>query len=299
MDVLKDRWFGTTGALRGWALWSLVANCVIIITGAVVRLTDSGLGCSNWPNCEPGSMVPRGAMGHHGLIEFGNRMLTFVLIALALGAWYAAKRSGASAKLQRLALVVLIGIPFQGVIGGITVWSHLNPWVVALHLVLSVALIVLATWVYLLARGEHGIELPSAARGVVVALFAALMVAIWLGTVVTGAGPNAGDERAPRNGLTILDVARVHSASVWISVALTVLALVLVTRAGSKAAKKLVLAVLAAELLQGAIGYAQYFNGLPTWLVICHMVGIGVVTVAVSWLFFATWPKALSQSPAA
>lgn len=134
-------------ALRSWLWASLICNMGIIVTGAVVRLTASGLGCDTWPKCSAESYVPHGEAGIHGIIEFGNRTLTFVLIAAALGAFFAAWRGrGRGTKLWWITLGVGLGIPFQGVIGGFTVWSDLNPYVVALHLLLSVALIVICVW---------------------------------------------------------------------------------------------------------------------------------------------------------
>src|SRR5689334_14636179 len=127
--------------LRPLALASLVANVALIVTGAAVRLTDSGLGCPTWPKCTDGSYTTTSAMGVHGVIEFGNRMLTFVLVALAVACFLGAlghrprRRS-----LVWLSVAVGFGIPMQGVVGGITVLTHLNPWVVGLHFLLSIAL---------------------------------------------------------------------------------------------------------------------------------------------------------------
>jgi len=139
VDILRKLVDGER-ALRVWLVASLICNMGIIVTGAVVRLTGSGLGCPTWPKCTADSYVPHGALGIHGLIEFGNRTLTFVLIIAALGAFISAWRNrGARSKLWWITLGIGIGIPFQGVIGGITVLTDLNPYVVALHLLLSVA----------------------------------------------------------------------------------------------------------------------------------------------------------------
>ena len=284
----KTRWFGTPGALRGWVVANLVANALLIVTGAVVRLTGSGLGCPTWPHCDPGSFVPQGEMGIHGVIEFGNRLLTFVLIAIALATAVTAVRAGASQRIRLISLIVLLGIPFQGVIGGITVLTRLNPYVVALHLLLSVALVALCTWLVQLTRGLEREPLPAGLRRLVNAVFWLLMIGLWLGTVVTGAGPHAGDHGAKRNGLDIETVAKAHAWTIWLVVAGTIALLVLLHRAGLARAARWALLLLAAELLQGAIGYAQYFSGLPIGLVICHMLGISLVTVAASWLYFGT-----------
>ncbi len=283
-----SRWFGTRSAFAAWALAGLIGNIVLVISGAIVRLTGSGLGCPTWPQCTDGSYVPRSAVNHHSLIEFGNRTLTFVLIILAVGTVVAALRSGAARRERALAWIALAAIPFQGVVGGITVLSKLNPWVVALHLLLSVALIVILTRLVMLTRGVGAAELPRSLRRLVTLLFWVLMVAIWLGTVVTGAGPNSGSTGAQRNHLDIETVARVHALSVWVAVGLTGIVLMQALRRGLPRIGRWAAWLLAAELLQGAIGYTQYFLGLPTWLVICHMAGIGLVVVAVAWLWFGT-----------
>jgi cytochrome c oxidase assembly protein subunit 15 len=137
----KLRW-----SARGWAWASLLANTIIIVTGGLVRLTASGLGCPTWPRCTDASFVPHAALGWHGAIEFGNRMLTYVLIVVAIGTFIAIWRwEHTSMFARRLAFAMGIGIPFQGVVGGITVLTDLNPWVVSLHMVLSMALVVAAT----------------------------------------------------------------------------------------------------------------------------------------------------------
>lgn len=279
-------------ALRSWLVASLVCNMGIIVTGAVVRLTASGLGCPTWPKCTEASYVPHAAAGIHGVIEFGNRLLTFVLIAAALGAFFSAWRNrGARSKLWWITLGVGIGIPFQGVIGGITVWTGLNPFVVALHLLLSVALIVVCVWA--LSVGTHSPRVPvgQADRWLVLATFAATMVSIWVGTVVTGSGPHAGDEKAVRTGFDIEVVSRLHSLSAWLVLGLSLACLWRFRRLGRElpAARALVATVLA----QGAIGYLQYFLGVPAWIVALHMVGLTLVTAAASWLLVST----TSRSP--
>lgn len=283
-----DRLFGTHRALVGWAWANLVANAVLVVTGAVVRLTDSGLGCPTWPRCNDTSYVTTPAMGVHGVIEFTNRMLTFVLIAIAVALVVTAVRTRASQRIRLLGWVALLGLPFQGVIGGVTVLSHLNPYVVALHLLLSIALVVVGTWLVQLAQGLQPEPLPQGLRRLVTLLFWVMMVAIWLGTVVTGAGPHSGDHGAKRNGLDIEQVAKVHALAVWVAVGLTLILLVQFRRQALAVPLRFAVVLLGVELLQGAIGYAQYFAGLPLWLVVCHMAGITLVTAAVSWLWFGT-----------
>ena len=281
-----DRITATRGALVGWTLASLIGNIGIIVTGAFVRLTASGLGCPTWPRCESDSYVPRAALGHHGLIEFGNRLLTFVLIFLAIMVFVAAVRTRSDKLTRTLAIVAGLGIPFQGVIGGITVLTKLNPYVVALHLLLSLALVVTLTKLWMHVSGRHAVQVPRPAWLASVGAFVAMMIACWLGTVVTGSGPHSGDGGAARTGLDIQSVARLHSISVWITVILTIAALVLLRRAGSKA-QRFAAALLMVELLQGAIGYYQYFAGVPIAAVLLHMLGAGVAAAAAAGLLFA------------
>ena len=135
-------WHPTPVLARRLAYASLVANTVIVLTGGAVRLTGSGLGCPTWPRCTDESFVPHGALGMHGVIEFGNRLLTYVLVAVAVAAWVAVWRLEPTRRpVRRIATVLALGIPAQAVIGGVTVLTDLNPWVVALHLMVSMGLI--------------------------------------------------------------------------------------------------------------------------------------------------------------
>ncbi|MEL4357266.1 MULTISPECIES: COX15/CtaA family protein [unclassified Luteococcus] len=284
----QGRFFGSRRALRNWSIANLVANCGIIVSGAVVRLTASGLGCDTWPKCSDDSYTAHPALGWHSYIEFGNRTLTFVLMAIAIATVVTAIRSRAPQREITLAWLIFAGIPFQGVIGGITVLTHLNPWVVALHLLLSVMLI--AWCVKLVQQTSDGtpVAVTPRQRTLVVVLFWLMTFGLWLGTVVTGAGPHSGDHGAARNNLDIETVAKAHAWTIWVVVALTLALLAMAVQQGNIRLRSLVKWLLAAELLQGAIGYAQYFNGLPLGLVICHMIGIGLVTTAVSWVYYGT-----------
>lgn len=267
-----------------WAWANLVANTLIILTGGLVRLTGSGLGCPTWPRCTDESFVPHGALGWHGVIEFGNRTLTYVLIAIAIGTVVATWRWADATRAQlRLALGIALGIPFQGVIGGITVLTDLNPWIVSLHLILSMALVVAATVFLVSLRTDEGAASPRAAW-LVRAAYLVLLAAIYLGTIVTGSGPHAGDADAPRNDLDPVWWSRVHALSVWAFLLLTVVALVLLRGH----ARRVGLYVLAAGLGQGAIGYVQYFTDLPIALVAAHLVGAAVLlALATRWWIVA------------
>ena len=283
---LGNRLFGTVSALRAWAVASLAVNMLLIVTGAVVRLTSSGLGCPTWPQCTATSYVPRPELGVHGVIEFTNRMLTFVLVALAIGMAVAAFRvkstqAGASMRpIRTLAIVVGLGIPLQGVIGGITVLTKLNPWVVALHMLLSVAIIGLCVVMVHRSYDSAAVAVPTLVKRLVLAIVATTVLVIVLGTVVTGAGPHAGDDGSiQRNGISPEAAAHVHAWAVWLLVILTVVTLVITK-------SRLVAALLAVQLLQGVIGYVQYFTGLPIVGVALHMAGLAVLTAATTHVFW-------------
>ena len=194
---------GSPKALRAWAIASLVANMALIVTGGLVRVTGSGLGCSTWPQCEPGSYVPHGDAPLHAYIEFGNRMLTFVLVAVAIGTFVAAWKARDAAgrpvtRFRLLAGLAAAGIPAQAIIGGISVLAQLEWWVVGLHLLPSLALIMVCTVLV------HEVHAAPPADATVAARYAAWTVLVlgWvvmlLGVVVTGAGPNAGGRVARR-----------------------------------------------------------------------------------------------------
>jgi heme a synthase len=286
---------GATRFVRplGWA--TLVANCGLVVSGGAVRLTGSGLGCPTWPRCTEESFTPHGALGLHEAIEFGNRMLTFVLTAIAIATFAAAWATGRR-DLRVLALVLGLGIPAQAVVGGITVLTDLNPWVVSFHLLCSLAIIGLA--VLFLRRIDQ--PAPPSATGPVVTLawvtFAAAWVVLYIGTVVTGSGPHAGDADSPRNGLDPLQVSQLHADAVFLFVGLTIGLLLAVLAGGTSEAKRAVLVLLALELAQGTIGFVQYFTDLPELLVGFHMLGAALISAAVTWALLAVWSPQPSVS---
>jgi cytochrome c oxidase assembly protein subunit 15 len=273
-----ERW------LRPFAWATLLANCVLVVTGGAVRLTGSGLGCPTWPRCTDESFTPHGALDMHSAIEFGNRMLTFVLVAVALATFVAAWQTGRR-DLRRLALALALGIPAQAVIGGITVLTDLNPWIVSFHLLCSLAIIGLS--VVFLQRIDH--PDPVVARGPVVGLawatFAAAWLVLYIGTIVTGSGPHAGDLDSPRNGLDPLQFSQLHADAVFLFVGLT-LGLLFALHAvdAGRTARTAVLVLLGLELAQGAIGFVQYFTDLPIVLVGLHMLGAAAISASVTWV---------------
>lgn len=285
--------------VRRWAWATLVANIGLVVTGGAVRLTGSGLGCPTWPRCTEESFTPHGAMGIHEAIEFGNRMLTFVLVAIAVGTFVAALRSGRR-DLTRLAVVLALGIPAQAVIGGITVLTNLNPWVVSLHLMCSLAIIALA--VLLIRRVDRPATPPVRDSATLLAwtTYAVAWVVLYVGTVVTGSGPHAGDADSPRNGLDPLQVSQLHADVVFLLLGLSVgLWLVLRGQPAATAAARAALLVLVIELAQGAIGFVQYFTDLPELLVGLHMLGAALLTAALTHALLATRerPQPLPHGP--
>ena len=293
----EPRWAGLSG-LRRWALASLIGNIGIVVTGGAVRLTGSGLGCPAWPRCTEDSFVPTGEAGIHEAIEFGNRLVTFVLVAIAVGTLVSAWRQRpVSPRLRRPALILALGIPAQAVVGGLSVLSGLNPWVVSAHFLLSMGLVTVAV---LLLRRTHVSAGSRARRSPETALFrtlsaavaAAAVVVVWLGTVTTASGPHAGDAGAPRTGLNLQLTAQVHADAVFLLVGLTI-ATVVVTRAAHAPARlrRAADVLLAVELAQGVVGYGQWFAGLPPALVAIHMLGACVVVAAVTDLWLAARPE--------
>ncbi len=287
-----------------WA--SLVANVVIVVTGGAVRLTASGLGCPTWPRCTDQSFRPHGDLGIHGVIEFGNRLLTFVLVAIAVATVVVAWRAGRRA-VRTLAVLLFLGIPAQAAIGGVTVLTDLNPWVVALHFLVSMAMVCLAVVLVRDARRPAGAPYASRSPLAPLALttFAVGWVALYLGTVVTGSGPHAGDLDAPRNGLDPAAVSQAHADAVFVLLGLTVALLLVVrvrTAAGPLAAgegRRSVAVLLTVLLAQGLVGFVQYATDLPIVLVALHMLGAALLAAAMTWVLAALLrPEPLSYDVA-
>jgi cytochrome c oxidase assembly protein subunit 15 len=259
----------------------LISQAVIVVTGAAVRLTGSGLGCPTWPQCTPGSYRPienqaEGTL--HSWIEFGNRLLTFVLFAIALATLITVFRAGRR-DLRLLAAGQFLGIFGQGILGGITVLTDLNPISVASHFLLSTILIAAATSLHSRRKmPAHRLNVQG-----VIDIYSKIHVAlaavvIILGTAVTGAGPHAGDVDAPRLKIGIQEIARLHSTSV-IFLIITTIAFYL-RKDISASTKRRLLAFFAISMVQGAIGYIQYFLGVPELLVGMHLIGTTLVWIS-------------------
>ncbi|MDO8107490.1 COX15/CtaA family protein [Isoptericola sp. b441] len=295
-------------------LWAnLVGQVTIVVTGGAVRLTGSGLGCSTWPECEPGQFtpIPHAATSIHPYIEFGNRTITGVLVVLAVAAlWVVWRGPRRSRGMRALATVPLVGVLAQAVIGGLTVLVKLNPALVGSHFLISMVLVSASTALALRAGRPDTPPrwaVGGRTRALAVALVPLAAAVLVLGTVVTGAGPHSGDATRPsRYALDPVTVARVHSLSVWAYVAVLVtLALVLRRlrrRGGSDPALGGALRrtgdLLVISVVQGAIGYLQYLTGLPGALVGLHMLGASLMVVAQTAQLLALRPRTPAPSGA-
>jgi cytochrome c oxidase assembly protein subunit 15 len=280
---------GTPAALRRIAYASVVANVLIVITGGAVRLTGSGLGCPTWPGCTADSYVPTAAMGAHGVIEFGNRMITILVTLVAvLGVLAAIGQRPRRARVTRLAVLVLLGIPAQGIVGGITVLTGLNPWIVACHFLVSMAVIA-AAYAFWRATGES--DAPSTAtplRGLALIVTGASAAVLVAGTVVTGSGPHAGDERVARTGLDPATVSQLHADLVVLLLGLAVATFFAMRAVGATDAATRAAWLVAIVLAQGVVGLVQYLTHLPALVVGLHMAGACAVWLATLALLAAT-----------
>lgn len=281
-------------------LWTLRVNLVfqilIIVTGGAVRLTSSGLGCSSWPMCEPGSFTPQFHKANtiHPYIEFGNRTLTGFLLIGALIVAYATWRDKTQTKKYRFwGLVPLLGVILQAVIGGITVLLDLHPGIVGSHLLISMFLVFASTYlIHLYLRNQKAPALlPRPVASLRITIMTSLVPVLILGVVTTGAGPHSGDDEVGyRFDLDPVIAAKAHAAVTWLFVAAVVLLVFLTFKYSNtvvpKSLQKRAGILLGMTLLQGIIGYVQYFNGLPELLVGLHMFGAALITWATTRLFF-------------
>ena len=301
MNAVKEsrmpRW------MRGVFIANLVAQSGIIVTGAVVRLTGSGLGCPTWPQCVEGSYTPtvRQEEGFHKLIEFGNRLLTFVVAIIAIAVLVAVIINVVSRRRshlpQRHAIIILAVIPFvgtaaQAVLGGITVLTGLHPLIVSAHFLVSMGLVTAA--VVLVARsGDAGDQpvtylAPKPVRFLTWLLVSVAALVVVLGVVTTGSGPHSGDaETESRFSFDPQTVAWLHADTVFLFIGLLIgliVALMLFNSTGSM--RKRTILLIGVTLVQGVIGYTQYFTGLPSALVALHVLGAVLIWIAVLFIPF-------------
>lgn len=272
-------------AYRAITAGALVAVGAIVVSGAAVRLTGSGMGCPTWPTCEAGSLVPRGATGGHGWIEFVNRTFTgAVSVAVALAVLGSGRRRPRRRDLTLWSWGLVVGVAAQALLGGLVVLLHVTPIAVAGHYLLSAVLVANAVVLHHKAGQPDGPQRPRATptlhhrSRLMLALGGLVLVT---GTLVTGSGPHGGDEAADRLPFAVATVARIHSLTVWAFLATSV---VVLRGAGRGDAAPDTLGrgrlLLAAIVAQGALGYAQYAAGVPETMVGAHVLGSVLVWVA-------------------
>jgi heme a synthase len=259
----------------------------LIVTGGAVRVTGSGLGCPTWPECTPGSYTPvpgqaEGAL--HAWIEFGNRLLTFVLLIVALAAVIIAVRMSATSpnkmRIRSLAILQILGIFGQGILGGITVLTDLHPLTVATHFMLSIFLISGAISLRYEMVGINSQPATGITRLLLPILAWNTLLVLIAGTIVTGSGPHAGDDQAERFNFDARVVSWIHADLVIALLVLTALLFLITRHAELIVLHKRAGLFLAISLLQGVIGYVQYFTGLPVVLVALHLLGATLVWVS-------------------
>ncbi len=301
--------------LRPLAVAAVVAQAGIAVTGSVVRVTGSGLGCPTWPECFPGSMVPTPHPEVAALtqwIEFGNRLLTFAVVLVAgLCLLAALGTRPRRARLTRLALVQPLGVVLQAVIGGVTVLTGLAWWTVAVHFLVSMVLVWLAVQLVhaaalpqppgsaggadaLLAPAAAGggpgrALVPGAVRGLVATSTVVLALLLTAGTFVTAAGPHSGDASTPRLDAGVPATAQLHADLLFLYLGLLVgLGFALRAVAAPPVLRRRYSLLLAAVVAQGVLGGVQYALGVPEVLVSLHVLGAALVTVAAAALWAAT-----------
>ncbi len=284
---LLSFWTPTARTMRGWALASVVVNAGITVSGAVVRVTESGLGCPTWPNCTPGSLLPAAHPEISPInmaIEFGNRMITFLVLVVGIACVLSAMRlAPRRTSLVRLAWLQPLGIAAQALWGGLVVSTMLNPFTVSMHFLISIGLIA-ACWALYARSGEGDAPVRRvvhpATRRLGQVLLAAVFALLVVGVVVTGTGPHSGDVLASRYDFDIETVARLHADLAYVVVGLTfALLFALHVTDSPRPARRAALALLVIELAQGVIGYTQYFLGVPAFLVGLHVVGSTLVWI--------------------
>jgi cytochrome c oxidase assembly protein subunit 15 len=269
--------------LKAYAWASLASQILIVLTGGLVRLTGSGLGCPTWPKCTEESFVSVPEMGVHGLIEFGNRLLTFVLVIIAGLTFIVIRRTIKSQRfgLTWPAVLLVLGIIAQALLGGVTVLTGLNSWVVGAHFLVSGVLISIAS--VLVWRVYSPTHDPISYTSVLLAwpTFVVGWITVIVGVVVTGAGPHAGDASTPRNGFDLETWQHYHSWPAYIMTALVLISLVLAWRSTrnpkTNPAVKSLGILLIVSILQGALGVVQANMGVPALLAGVHMLGASLI----------------------
>lgn len=282
---------------RTLTLAILVLQAAIAVTGAVVRVTGSGLGCPTWPQCFPGSMVPisnAAVAPLHQWIEYGNRMLTGMISVAAVAVFLVLWRARPSRRVFWLALSMPAGIVVQAVVGGMTVLLGLAWWTVCIHLLLSPPLVWLAVLLNRAVREERrpaegGPALPRSLRLLIAANGVVLTAILIAGTLVTAAGPHAGDAATPRLDVAVSTLAQIHASLLFLYVGmLVVLGFGLRNATAARADWRRYWVLLAVVVAQGILGEIQYAAGVPDVLVILHVLGAMLVTIATATMWAAS-----------
>jgi len=270
---------------RRISLANLIAQSGIIVTGAIVRLTGSGLGCPTWPDCAPGSLIPVAGQveGFHKYIEFGNRTLTFIVLAISI-ALFVFSLLNEKRNIIVWSFLPLIGTLLQAVLGGITVLTGLHPSTVMAHFLLSIVLVGISVKLYDYFNNQKASKaLPKIVDNYVKIVTLVGLAVIILGTITTGSGPHSGDEIAARFDIDIRVIAWLHADSVLLFVGLIV-GLLVISRINpeSKQIYKITRTLFIICLVQGFIGYVQWFSDLPWILVSFHVIGAVITWIAIT-----------------
>ena len=293
---MPERWTVSPSAFRRISLAAVVCLTLVIVSGAAVRLTGSGLGCSTWPKCDASSVVA--PMQYHAWVEFGNRLVNAAVSVAAIGAFVAAvRRRPRRRDLTWLSFGLVIGLLAEVVLGGIVVYTKLNPALVSVHFLLGLAFLAVAVVLYERARVPDDAGPPAAQVGPVQIILArlcllALTVVVALGTVVTSTGPHGGAPDSPRYHLSLHAVAQLHGTSVEIFLALTLVMLWSLARSGvPTGVLHRAEVMLVALVLQAGVGYAQYFGGDPVGVVAVHVAGASLLVIAVLHYYAGLWVR--------
>jgi cytochrome c oxidase assembly protein subunit 15 len=275
-----------------WA--SLVSQILIVVTGGIVRLTGSGLGCPTWPKCTEESLVTVPEMGIHGVIEFANRLLTFVLALIALLTFLTILALGKKLRKGLLmpALILGLGIPAQAILGGFTVLTQLNPWFVGAHFVLSGIMIAVAALLLFRALPPRHVPVSPAIWRTANTIALVGTITVLVGVLVTGAGPHSGDANSIRNGLDLELWQHVHSYPAYLLLLLTLIQLGLLSkrdRSGLERSYQLKVSawLVVTTIAQALIGVIQARLGVPGGLVALHMLGASVMCALLTFQWLA------------
>lgn len=275
--------------MRRLSLANLIVNVAIVVTGGAVRLTGSGLGCPSWPNCAPGTFHATEALGINGAIEWGNRLFGAVVGLVAIVTFVAAKsRRPKRSSLVWLTGFIAVAVAAQALIGALTVGTNLSPWMVSVHFLVSIAILAACLTAWVRAGEPDGavtVTVPGAVRSLWWVLVGVTLAVLLVGTLVTGAGPHAGDAESPRSGLDTELLSQAHADLVFLLIGVTVgLGFALRVTDTPAAAGHRVWLLAAVIAVQGTIGFVQYFTGLPELLVGAHLLGAALLWLAVLWV---------------